>query len=453
MSYNETIQYLYELQKYGTKFGLENIRRLLFNLGDPHKAFSSIHVAGTNGKGSTSAIIANLLHKYGLKVGLFTSPHILNFTERIRVNNEEISNVDVINLTNEIKDIIDKSENISPTFFEVVTSMAMVYFQRSEVDIAVIETGMGGRLDATNIIMPVVSVITHISYDHKEFLGNTIRDITYEKAGIIKSNIPVVSSYQEKEVEVILQNVANTKSSPFYLYGRDFLGEIESINVNGIKFNYYDSFIKLKNLFLPLTGEHQLFNVCTAIKAVLIFLSNNQCFHIKTQNGFNEDVVNSFIYDGLKDLKWHGRIELIKQDPPILIDGAHNPDSANALVNTLEKVFKQIYNNFIIIFGIMNDKDIEGIMRPFLTIASDVIVTSPAYNRSASPERLYDIANLIGFKKVHKTENIRDAIKTAEKIWSYNPSKTLIIITGSFYTIGEVKELFSGSSIYTNLRE
>lgn len=453
MSYNEAVHYLYELQKYGTKFGLENIKKLLSHLGEPHKSFLSIHIAGTNGKGSTSAIIANLLYKYGLKVGLFTSPHILNFTERIRVNNEEISEVDVISLTNEIKDVIDKNKDFSPTFFEVVTSIAMVYFKRNKVDVGVIETGMGGRLDATNIIIPIVSVITHISYDHKEFLGNTIEDITYEKAGIIKNSIPVVSSHQEKKVTDLLEEVAVKKSSPFYLYGRDFWGEIKEIDVNGIVFDYNDNLVKIKDLFLPLTGEHQLFNACTAIKAILIFLENYHINDIKPQDNFVKNIVKDFIYIGLRSLKWNGRIELIRQNPPILIDGAHNPDSANALASTLKKVFKQIYSEFIIIFGIMNDKDVEGIMRPFLSIATDVIVTSPAYDRAASPERLYKIANSIGFKKVHKTKNTKDAIMLAEKIWSYKFSKTLIIITGSFYTIGEVKEFFGGDGILINLRE
>ena len=191
MSYDEAIRYLYNLQKFGIKFGLENIAGLMSALGSPHTAFRSVHVAGTNGKGSTSAIIASILHASGFRTGLFTSPHLVSFTERIRIDGREISERDVVGLAGEIRDVASGIEDFSPTFFEVVTAMALLYFKRNNVDIAVVEVGMGGRLDATNIINPEVSVITEISHDHREFLGSSLSDIAREKAGIIKKRIPV----------------------------------------------------------------------------------------------------------------------------------------------------------------------------------------------------------------------------------------------------------------------
>lgn len=222
MSYNDTIHYLYNLQKYGIKFGLDNISRLMSAIDNPHESFLSIHVAGTNGKGSTSAIIASVLQTAGYRVGLFTSPHLVSFTERIRINGEEITENEVINLAEEIKGVVSRLEDFSPTFFEVVTAMTFLYFKRQDIDIGVIEVGMGGRLDATNIIKPEVSIITNISYDHKEFLGSTLREIAHEKAGIIKSRIPVIVSYQEPEVIEVIEKKSHEKNAALYIYGKDF---------------------------------------------------------------------------------------------------------------------------------------------------------------------------------------------------------------------------------------
>ncbi|HBR21084.1 MAG TPA: bifunctional folylpolyglutamate synthase/dihydrofolate synthase, partial [Nitrospiraceae bacterium] len=196
MGYAAAINYLYGLQKHGIKLGLDNTAKLLFLSGNPQNYFSSVHIAGTNGKGSTSAIIASILQTAGVRTGLFTSPHLVSFTERIRVNNEEIREDEVIELTEEIRSTIEGSE-LNPTFFEFVTVMGFLYFKRKNIDWAAVETGMGGRLDATNVLTPEVSVITNISYDHKDFLGNTISEIAEEKAGIIKKGVPVITSEQE----------------------------------------------------------------------------------------------------------------------------------------------------------------------------------------------------------------------------------------------------------------
>jgi dihydrofolate synthase/folylpolyglutamate synthase len=464
MNYDETIQYLYNLQKHGIKFGLQNINRLLSALHNPHKSFLTVHVGGTNGKGSTSAIIASVLRTAGLTVGLFTSPHLISFTERIRVNGEEITGNDVISIAAEIRDIVSGFDEFSPTFFEVVTAIAMLHFKRKEIDIAVMEVGMGGRLDATNIIMPEVSVITNIGYDHKEFLGDTLREIAWEKAGIIKQDVPVVISYQDREVLDVIKMTADEKHADLFLYGRDFSSLLKSENVSALCFDYQenDSFA-IHDLILPLRGEHQMHNASLAIKAARIVLSN---LRVSGSPVHGEDTIKS-IKDGIAALKWPGRLEDIQEDPPILIDAAHNPAAADALARALKRTFLETYKKIIIILGIMADKDIKGIMEPLLPLASEVILTAPSYSRAASPEHLADIAHSLGFSDLRIAPTVKDAIDMAMKTGlrdedngsgnlslAPNPEPSpLILITGSFYTIGEAKEALGQKGVMTRLRE
>ncbi|WP_333654531.1 bifunctional folylpolyglutamate synthase/dihydrofolate synthase [Dissulfurispira sp.] len=464
MSYPEAINYLYGLQKYGIKLGLEKTGIILSRLGNPHKDFLSIHVAGTNGKGSVSAMTASVLMAHGFKVGLFTSPHLVSFTERIRINNEQISESDVVSLTEEIKSKISnlKSQIPEPTFFEFVTAMAFLYFSRNSVDWAVIETGMGGRLDATNIITPEVSVITKISYDHKEFLGETLTDIAHEKAGIIKKGIPVVSAHQEKEAGEVIAAAAKERSSPLFIYGKDFSGELRLSDIEGITFDYFDDSCTITDLHTPLAGEHQLFNACIATKAATLALMQNSKFKIRN---------SKLIRDGLAATKWHGRLETVSNDPAIMIDGAHNPDAAKALSEFIKKHLNDY--RIILIMGIMADKDIHGIMSPLLPAASEIIFTAPNYGRAASPQKLAEIALHMGFFS-RVANSVSDAIEMAKKCcesenlrireseiknnhFTHSPihpfTHSLILITGSFYTIGEALEILGKKAVLGTLRE
>jgi dihydrofolate synthase/folylpolyglutamate synthase len=506
MSYSETISYIYNLQKHGIKLGLSNITRLVSILGNPHKSFPSVHVAGTNGKGSTSAFIASILRASGLKVGLFTSPHLVSFTERIKVNDEEITEYEVVSLTEEIR---SKVADFSPTFFEVVTAMVFLYFQRKGIDIAVIEVGMGGRLDATNILVPEVSVITSIDYDHMEFLGETIKEVANEKAGIIKDSIPVVISSQTSEVLKVIEAKARERNSEVYLYGRDFSAVLKRDDPSGICFDYFGDSFAMHDLYLPLAGEHQMQNASVAIKAATISWNkigkkrrnaeNEKGRKIETgispvprvpDSPVHEEEIMSLIRKGLASVRWPGRLEMIKDDPPILLDGAHNPAAAVILSRALVKNFLGIYKKIILILGIMGDKDIEGIMRPILPIASEIILTSPSYERAAPPAKLASIAASLGFPEVRIAPTLQDAIEMARNICkqSNSPSNSnnphlppfskggmggfvkggsgrvensslvihhssLIVITGSFYTIGEAKEALGQKGILTRLRE
>jgi len=446
MRYNEIIDYLYGLQKFGTKFGLDNITKLCEISGNPHKSFLSIHIAGTNGKGSTSAIIESILRKAGLSTGLFTSPHLVSFTERIKVNGVDISEEDVISLTEEIKEIASGLKDFYPTFFEVVTAMAFIYFQRKKIDIAVIEVGMGGRLDSTNIINPEVCIITPVSFDHKEFLGNTLEEIAFEKAGIIKNNVPVICSHQEPDALKIISKKAREMNSTLSNYGKDFSSVLKENKISGIHFDYKDMDIEISNIFLPLSGNHQIENASVAIKASIEFFKKH------SYNKLFSDIENikESIRNGVSSVKWHGRLELIHFNPDVLIDGAHNPAAASVLADNLKKVFLKKYKKIIMLLGIMNDKDIEGIMKPLFSVASDLILTAPSYNRAALPSKLLDTAVKFGFKNAYISKDMDSAIKKAFSLYENN---SLIVVTGSFYTIGETCEIFGTKGVLTKLRE
>ncbi|MDP3111026.1 MAG: folylpolyglutamate synthase/dihydrofolate synthase family protein, partial [Thermodesulfovibrionales bacterium] len=360
MSYSDTINYLYSLQKYGIKLGLDNTVKLLSCFNNPQASFKSVHIAGTNGKGSTSAMIASILQSAGFKVGLFTSPHLVSFTERIRVNNEQITESEVVELADEIKLKVEslklevknsKFGTFEPTFFEVVTVMGFIYFERENIDWAVIETGMGGRLDATNVLMPEVSVITSISYDHKDFLGETISAIAEEKAGIIKNRIPVVTSEQEPAVMDVIKKKAAEKGSGLFIYGKDFSVTAKKEDSNGSIFDYCGD-MELEGLEIFLAGRHQILNAALAVKTSEVLIKKSALLASRLAAGV--------IKSGIENMEWHGRLEFISDNPPILIDGAHNPSASSVLADSLRNNFLNTYRRIILIMGIMADKDIKG---------------------------------------------------------------------------------------------
>lgn len=444
MKYRDTIDYLYSLQKHGIKLGLENTLTLLSILGNPQDSFKSIHVAGTNGKGSTSAMIASVLRAAGFKVGLFTSPHMVSFTERIKVDDVEIEEKEVVELTSEIREVIEKEQKASlaptpplgnggsgvgehsflPTFFEFVTATGFLYFKRKGVEWAVVETGMGGRLDATNVLTPVVSVVTNISYDHSEFLGETLRKISAEKAGIIKGGVPVVSSSQKPDAMEVIVRKAADQGARLFVCGKEFTSYPGNIDMYGATFDY-EGKERLDDMHIPLSGMHQIENASVAIKAMELVAEK-------------ESIPTHFIREGLARTQWQGRLELIKGascNGDFLVDGAHNPSASVALADSLTRYFLPFYGKVILVIGVMGDKDVEGIIKPLLPLASELIFSAPAYERAASPEKLADYAGNLGFSStVAKT--IKDAIGVAVRMAS---EKTLVVITGSFYTIGEAK--------------
>jgi dihydrofolate synthase/folylpolyglutamate synthase len=433
MRYKSTIEYLYGLQKHGMKFGLDNIRRLMTAFGNPHRLFPSVHVAGTNGKGSTSSMIESILRTGGIKTGLFTSPHLVNFTERIKINGQEISEEDVIHLADEVRSAANKIRDFSPTFFEVVTAMAFLHFIRLKVDWAVIEVGLGGRLDATNIIKPEASVITSIGLDHCEFLGRNLKEIAEEKAGIIKDAVPVVTAEQPPEVMEIIERRASIKKSALFRYGSEFSSHQIS---EAPRCFLYQGGRAYDDIKLPLPGEHQVVNASMAIKTIEIILEKFP--------GITLDIKK-----GIESVKWPGRIEMIRDYPPVLIDGAHNPQAAHALSAYLKKVLSVKYRRIILVMGVMGDKDVEGILRPLLPLASEIICASPAYGRAASPSLLASHAVSMGYSP-RTALSVSGALKMAEDL--FLPGD-IIVVTGSFYTIGEAKEALGDKGVLSRLRE
>ncbi len=421
-NYTECIDYLYSLQRFGIKFGLNNISILLNALDSPHNKFRSIHIAGTNGKGSVATILGSILKSYGHKVGIYTSPHLVDYCERITVNGITISHEKIIELTNEIVNIIQNTpdfKNAHPTYFEVTTAQAFKYFAEEKVDFAIIEVGMGGRLDATNVITPLLSIITSIGLEHTDILGDTIPKIAREKAGIIKQNIPVITGASSEALETINQ-IAQEKQAPLYVSGKNFHSEIKSIDIKGNCFNYYGINNTWKDLFVSLAGEHQINNACLSLAGIEI-LNQLKIISIEKEN----------IYNGLKSAYWPGRMEVISSDPIILLDGAHNPDGARTLRYSLEKFFpnKRIY----LIIGILKDKDREKILELLCPIAYEVILTTIAYERASDPGELYKIAIKYN-KNIKIILNINESINHAKTLASRND---LICIAGSLYVIGE----------------
>lgn len=439
-NYNDTVNYLYSLQKHGIKLGLANTLEMMKILEEPHKAFRSVHIAGTNGKGSTATALSSILKESGFKVGLFTSPHLISFTERIRIDNVQISEQNVIDLAAKIRKLLDGT-SLKPTFFEFVTAMAFHYFASEKVDFGIIETGMGGRFDSTNVIMPEISVITNIGLDHCEFLGSTIPEITFEKAGIIKPKVPVITASKDPDVIKQLSGIAAERSSVIHVYERDFRGTLLSMDDRHLEFDY-TGLENFRGLTVPLSGRYQLANACTAIRAC----------ELLRQTGVT--IPDRAISEGLAKVKLEGRFEYVSNDPPVIIDGAHNPDAVKSLSESLGDLLPG--KKIILILGVMNDKDIGGIMIPIVNSAGSVILTKAAYERSASPQRLAETIKTLytsgikGAADISSTETVSEAIDLAKSLCGKD---SVILITGSFYTTGEAKELLGHSGVLTKLRE
>jgi dihydrofolate synthase/folylpolyglutamate synthase len=415
-NYESTIDYLYGLQRHGIKLGLRNITEILSRLGSPHGAFSSAHIAGTNGKGSTAFALAELLRASGKRAGLFTSPHLVSFTERLRVGGEEIAEDDVGRLASVIR---ERTSDLNPTFFEVVTAMGFQYFKECGVQWAVVETGMGGRLDATNSLSPNVAVITSIALDHKEFLGEGIEDIAREKAGIIKEGVPVVTAPQEPHAMKVLRSTTKRMGASLHIVGEDFTYKVKAHGPDGIAFDYNSEDITLSDLKLPVSGEYQALNAALAVKAFTLMIDSSAA---------NERAIR----EGLSLMRPPGRLERISDDPPVLIDGAHNPAAARALAGALKDGERPV-----VIIGAMSDKDLTGILQPLLPLAEGIIFTAPGYGRAAAPEELRECARALGHDGT-VAPTVAEALKVA--VQGTRP----VLVTGSFFTIGEAKEALRG---------
>jgi len=418
VSYKESVSWLFGLQKYGIKFGLSKTTNLLKAFGNPHHNQHYIHIAGTNGKGSVGAILESILMQAGLKVGLYTSPHLVSFTERFRINRELITKDQAASLIREIYEVTSQKE--PPTFFELTTAMTLIYFFRKDVDISIIEAGMGGRLDATNVIYPMVSIITNIGLDHQHFLGDTIIDIAKEKGGIIKKEIDLVTAVDQPPVVKLFESLCRKRDAPFWRVGKHARYRRLSSGLLG----YYGLQDRFRNLELGLKGRFQHRNAALALLAL----------EILKRKGMT--ISDEAIQLGLTDPLWPGRLEEVASRPTIILDGAHNPSAMRSLAQAIDNEFH--FEKLILVLGIMEDKDISNIFTKILPLAHKVIYTRPTYYRAANPQYLMDVA-----KKFGKDGEVRLPLsKAIERARDLADKKTLILITGSLFTVGEAKSYF-----------
>ena len=430
ITYSEALDYIYDLTKYGIKLGLKNINYLLYLLGEPHKKLKIIHVAGTNGKGSTCSSISSILQSAGYKVGLYTSPHLVDFTERFIINQKSISRKKVSELLERIKPCIEKVANTPaynhPTFFEVITSMAFLYFFEEQVDFLVLEVGLGGRLDATNVCEPLISVITHIDYDHMDELGNSLKEIAREKGGIIKPEGIVISSNQYEEAYNEIKKIADDRNSLIYSVGREIIYQIVKSDIKGVIFDLKGIYHEYKNLHTPLLGRHQADNSAAAITAI-------EALKIRGVN-----ITEKAIRAGLGKVNWTGRLEIIQNNPTLVLDGAHNPNGVKIVRDALKEIFS--YHRLILVLAIFADKDYKKMIQIIVPDADLVIAAKTENPRAASPRIIAkEAAQYIDQNKIIVTENIPQAINCA---LSNSNEDDLICITGSLYTAGEAKRYF-----------
>ncbi|MEK6891586.1 MAG: folylpolyglutamate synthase/dihydrofolate synthase family protein [Nanoarchaeota archaeon] len=397
MDYKKILAYLYSLETPKVKLGLERVQSLLDRIGNPEKRLKCIHVAGTNGKGSTCAMIFYILREAGYKVGMYTSPHLKKFNERIRINEDFITDREIVDFFLRVKPYIT-----SQSFFEITTAMAFLYFKENNVDYAVLEVGLGGRLDATNVVVPLASVITNIGLEHVEFLGSTVEKIAFEKAGIIKQNVPVVTGAKGSALKVI-KKIAKQKNAPLTLPGK-----FDDVNFKHLNGNFQQ---QNKDIALTAIGVLREFN--------LIKLADSQIKH------------------GIERTEWPGRMDFISRN--VLADSAHNPDGFKVLKKELLIFKKQRkIKNFIFVVGVQSTKNVKLMLKIANPLVSSIIFTKSNNPKASEPQELLNIFNKINYNKKIKTKiinNPKDALNYAKKISGKND---LIVATGSIYMIGEI---------------
>ncbi len=473
MSYLETIKYLNSFVNYEKKtdypykesLKLERMFGFLKIIGNPQERFKSVHVAGTKGKGSVCVFTAYILRQAGYRVGLFTSPHLTDIRERIRILRPRVSDCqdcrddfegmipkkDLAALVVRLKPKIDKYCSISQygplSFFEIYTSLAFEYFKEQKVDFAVLETGMGGRLDATNVVNPVICGITSISYDHTSKLGCSLGEIAREKSGIIKGrNLPdtrfsdrqashkliVVGAPQEQEVLEILRDKCVQEGAEFYEIGQDINFNLVNSNLDYQEFNIRGNLGKFNNLRIKLLGAHQLINATLAISLVSgIFIQNGEGY---TTSVFKKGLENTF---------WPARFEIISRKPLIILDGAHNVASAKALVQTFQQNFPE--KKIILVFGVSQDKDVMGISRELFGVADKVILTRADNSRAVRSEDILSAGKMfLRNKNAVLTKNVLEALKIVRNCAGGN---NLVLVTGSLFVVGEARAIIRNLSV------
>jgi dihydrofolate synthase/folylpolyglutamate synthase len=417
--YKNCLSAMYSLRRFGIKLGLDTIRKILAELGNPQDRFGCVHVAGTNGKGSIASGIASILKAAGYRTGLYTSPHLETFNERISINGKHISNARVVAAYEAVKNVHHGSRE--PTFFEFATAMALYDFDQEGVDWAVIETGMGGRLDATNIVRPAVSIISNLSLEHQDYLGNTLAQIAGEKGGIIKSGIPVVTGVRQPGALSVLKDIAAAKSASVFRLGKDFRVRRNSGNL----FTFFGIQNRWPHMKTSLMGRHQVDNAAISLAACELL------------NRGEVTISEEDCRKGLSDLSWPGRLEVVCESPRIILDGAHNLVAARNLATFLAQETDQ--RPITMVIGILDDKPYKAMLSALIPVTQKVIFTQPKIDRGLSPETLYAEARQYG-KEMIVLPDVHQAVQQAVNQAS---PQDVICIAGSLYVIGEAKTSLS----------
>ena len=424
----EALNYLYSLIPKGIKLGLENISTVLNGLGNPQLNTPTIHIAGTNGKGSTAAFCESILRNAGYKVGLYTSPHLNHFGERIQINRIPLSENELIQLVAKVKHVVENLK-IPITFFEFATAMAFLHFAEQETDINVIEVGMGGRLDATSLCKGDITIITSIAKDHTSYLGTKIEEITFEKASVIKEGGTVFAIKGTKKVHEVIKSISDIKSATAQFLGEHFVIKKNPGKNSPSLITYQSPNVCLKDLEISLAGGFQASNAALALSA---------CLHHARKSG--KEISEQSIRTSLKNTSWAGRMEVISSRPTILLDIAHNPAAVKEMAKSAQKLFS--YTRVIVIYGAMKDKQSDEMLQELTNFADHFILVRPNQERSENPTR---------FKKILKKYNtpcevIESIPKAIRKVKQTALSDDMVCITGSIFTVGEARHYLENES-------
>ena len=431
--YQEALDYLYSFVDYSLtrnfrnapeKFDLGRMVEFLARLGNPHQAYPVVHIAGTKGKGSTAAMIASCLRAAGYKVGLYTSPHLQEFTERIQVDGQPVSKSALAGLVEEVKPTVAAIERL--TTFEITTALGFLYFAQQKVDVAVVEVGLGGRLDATNVVNPLVSVITSLSMDHMAVLGNTLAKIAFEKAGIIKPGRPVVLSPQQDEAREVVERIAQERNSPLYEVGSAFNYAPVKHSLDGQAFQVWRDGGERRELSIPLLGEHQLENAVTAFAAMALL--NDQGLRISDEA----------LDRGFAHVDWPGRFEILSREPLLIVDSAHNPDSARRLRQTIDDYLPG--RRLLLVFGASEDKDVAGMFAELMPRVSYLIATQSVHPRAMDAAQLAGLAEPY-HQPVSVELPLEKAVETAIRLAKEDiTGQTVILAAGSLFIAAAVRD-------------
>ncbi len=428
MNYQEFLSLIYQKRGGHQEIHLNRIRNFLNEIGNPQQKLRAIHIAGTNGKGSTAAAIESILFANGYKVGLNTSPHLVDFIERFRINKKEVPREEILRYYLIYKHLHDRHNT---TFFEIATALAFSMFYERDMDYAIMEVGMGGRLDATNLVNSVITVITNIDYEHTKSLGNTLSEIAGEKAGIIKKGIPLVLGIMRKTAQQTILQRAKEKKAPYYLMEKEV--EIDNIKYTetGSSFSMKIPRFNLKfnNLKLNLAGTYQVVNCALAVLTTIILLTLSE-----------QRIDEKAIRQGLRSIKWSGRLQLIQEHPKIVVDGAHNPDGIDALVSSLKNIYH--YRRLIILIGILGDKNFRKMIKKLSEVVDEFVISTPHSDRAADLRELERAVRRTN-KPYYIAGNVIEGYK---KAMSLATDEDMICITGSLYTVGEILAYFSKTS-------